>query len=505
MTASADFLRIQFIGTLDETLQTSLVTLAPPSLSAPAAGESEEAFEARRTNFAALVKARTDVLRRFSQSVPLIPKLINASPPRSGTGSYAQVLPAAAGDVDTSREGLLRVAADLAGGLGELHTAGECHLGILPDLLRQDAAQTYLCGIGADLRPLIPASFSHADLGDPGFFPPELFDSSMESKVGPWSDVYQMSAALFCLAIGRPPPSLMERMVDPAGTLARIRGALNGAAAIAGTGLAEAIAAGLNVSRASRPQDATAWARDIDFSPLATVRASDPDDIAPVVVEPDPPEPETEALPEEALPEPIEPEPVAPVPDVTEEIATRSQILRDTAPRDLAPARPRFGCVLLASLAILVTAIAGTWLVMPQLFSPRPAATASASPEEPAETPAAEAPLPEPTPTPEPAADLPQVAWLIGTWAVNQDQTGCTKQLKVANGTSRYTLIFSNPAADLEQEDTFEQEEPGSLTTSAWTYVREEGFVRMVGVGRNEGLTATLSKCAVPGRAEAAQ
>lgn len=495
MTSYSDFLRVQFFGSVDEALQTSVVTLAPPSLGAPAEGESEEAFEDRRKRFAALVKARTDLLKRFSQTVPLIPKLIAASPPRPGTGSYAQVLPSAASELGPSAEGLLRLAADLAEGLGVLHAAGECHLGILPDLLRQDHAHTYLCGIGADLRSLLAASFSPADLGDPGFFPPELFDSSMESKVGPWSDVYQMSATLYCLALGHPPPSLMQRIAAPAATLAQIRAELDAATAIAGTGLAQAIAKGLNLSRANRPQDASAWAADIDFTSLAGLRGNVPDDIAPVVVEPEPPEPETEALSEEALPEPVEPEPIA---------AASPMVRRrfdPAASQDVAPARSRSGCVLLASFAILAAAVAGSaWLVMPELFGPRPDAIASESAADPVETPIAEAPLPEPTPTAEPEPELPQVAWLIGTWAVNQDQTGCTKQLRIAKGTAPNVLVFSNPAADLEQEDTFEQDEPDRLTTSAWTYVREDGFVRMVGVGRNEGLKATLSVCAVPGR-----
>ncbi|MBA4053067.1 MAG: hypothetical protein C0472_14555 [Erythrobacter sp.] len=510
MNASADFLSVQFIGNVDETLQTSLVTLAPPSLNAPTGGESEEAFEDRRTRFAALVKARTDVLRRFSQTVPLIPRLIAASQARSGTASFAQMLPAAADDPEVGREGLLRVAADLAEGLGALHAAGECHLGILPELLRYDGTRTYLCGIGADLRALLPASFSHADLGDPGFFPPELFDSSMQSKVGPWSDVYQMSATLYRLAIGHQPPSLMERMVDPAGTLARIRAELEGAPAVAGTGLAEAIAAGLNVSRANRPQDATAWASGIDFTPLSALRASDRQEIAPVVAEPDPleaVETDSEAVPEEAPLAPAvaesepEPEPVA------AERSFRGDRLRDLAPQESAPARSRFGpgCALLSFLALIVLsgAIAAA-LYMSGMLDPRPAAIASASPEEPVETPTNEPLPPEPTPTAEPEPALPQVAWLLGTWAVNQDQTGCTKKLRIAEGNKPYTLIFSNPGADLKQEDTFEQDEPDSLTTSAWTYVREDGFIRMVGVGRNAGLTATLSKCAVPVEAEAA-
>jgi hypothetical protein len=505
MTAPADFLRIQFIGNLDEALQTSLVTLAPPSLSAPTDGESAEAFADRRARFAALIAARTEVLRRFSQTVPLIPTVIAASPPRAGSGSFAQVLPATARDADASREGLLRVAADLAEGLGTFHDAGEYHLGVLPELLRDDGARTYLCGIGADLRSLLPARFSHADLGDPRFFPPELFDGSMASKVGPWSDVYQMSATLHDLALGHPPPGLIERIADPAGTLARIRAELDTAPALAGTGMAAAIAAGLNLSRANRPQDAAAWARDIDFGPMAAPRARA--QAAPAIAQPV----ATQALElKEEQEKPAEPVPDAaapPQPEAAPPADPREQLMAEP-PHDAAPPPPSSGrgCGLLAILGLLLLGGLGAGLAyVSGMFDPRAPGYAITAPEEPIETPIAEAPepLPEPSPTAEPEPELPQVDWLLGIWAVNQDQTGCTKALKIEKGDTEDTLVFSNPAADLKQADAFEQDEPDSLTTSAWTYVREDGFIRMVGVGRNKGLTATLSKCAVPGDAEA--
>ena len=229
----------------DAGYSTAVVTLAPPGLRKKPTEESGEAFENRRSRFFAIMAERTETLRTLSQRTALIPQLITAPIRGSGLAQFTQAVDENDPPLAEDQQRLLLIAADLAEGLAVVHAHEQVHLGIFPATLRFGPTRTTVCGIGADLRETAPENHTFADLGDPRFSPPELFDKSLRAQVGPWSDIYQLSATFYCLAVGAPPPSFPERITDKAGTSERIRTALDESSHLEGTGLGDAVAAGL--------------------------------------------------------------------------------------------------------------------------------------------------------------------------------------------------------------------------------------------------------------------
>jgi len=99
------------------------------------------------------------------------------------------------------------VGVGLCGALGFLHTAGMLHRDIKPDniLLPRGLSQPVLVDFGIASTP----SGLSAQAYTPGMAPPEQVQGHV---CGPWSDVYQVGATLFCCVTGSSPPESTTRL-----------------------------------------------------------------------------------------------------------------------------------------------------------------------------------------------------------------------------------------------------------------------------------------------------
>jgi hypothetical protein len=150
----------------------------------------------------------------------------------------------------------------LAGGLEALHGRGLLHLDVNPELAGLLRSQPALGGFGIDVRrSLPPGASNNRTLGRPGFSPPELWDASGRSALGPWTDVYGAAATSFFWLTGSAPPDFRQRVREPA---AARRDLTQKALSRLGSGaeaerLAEGLVRGLSPQIGDRPQDMASW------------------------------------------------------------------------------------------------------------------------------------------------------------------------------------------------------------------------------------------------------
>src|SRR5215831_5501822 len=108
-----------------------------------------------------------------------------------------------------------RLASGLLSGLGAVHAQGFLHRDIKPSniIIRRDTVPV-LIDFGAARLAIGERTHTLTGVLTPQYAPIEQY--SLESKQGPWSDIYSAAAVLHHAIIGKPPPDAAARVgVDP--------------------------------------------------------------------------------------------------------------------------------------------------------------------------------------------------------------------------------------------------------------------------------------------------
>ncbi|MBV8165579.1 MAG: serine/threonine protein kinase, partial [Alphaproteobacteria bacterium] len=108
-----------------------------------------------------------------------------------------------------------RLADGLLGGLSAVHAQGFLHRDIKPSniIIRRDGVPV-LIDFGAARQAMGERTRTLTGVLTPQYAPIEQY--SLESKQGPWSDIYSAAAVLYHAIIGKPPPDAAARVgVDP--------------------------------------------------------------------------------------------------------------------------------------------------------------------------------------------------------------------------------------------------------------------------------------------------
>jgi serine/threonine protein kinase len=165
----------------------------------------------------------------------------------------------------------------LLDGLQHVHAAGFLHRDIKPaNILLNAAGRPTLIDFGASRAAMAGRTAAMTAIFTPGYAAAEQFTSA---KQGPWTDIYGLSATLYCAITGRPPPSAFDRMLDDAyEPLVRLQPQRFP------RGLLVAIDTGLAVRAADRPQSIAAWRPILEgglaSGDAATVLTSRPQPVA---------------------------------------------------------------------------------------------------------------------------------------------------------------------------------------------------------------------------------
>jgi len=119
------------------------------------------------------------------------------------------------GGVQLPPADIMRIAAELADALAEVHERGLTHLDVAPETVSLSSGRLELTDFAVDNRPYMPLLQSQEGLVRPGYSPIEHHDASMAEPLGPPADVYAASALLFRLVAGRDPAPWQDRWRDP--------------------------------------------------------------------------------------------------------------------------------------------------------------------------------------------------------------------------------------------------------------------------------------------------
>lgn len=101
-------------------------------------------------------------------------------------------------------------------------------------------------------------------LWQPGYSPPEMADGAQRLPLGPWTDVFGLSALMFH-AITKAPPPDWTRAGDPDNWRARLSADLDG---LCLPRVQKVIISGLSLDSAERPSSASEWHGLMDIGPL---------------------------------------------------------------------------------------------------------------------------------------------------------------------------------------------------------------------------------------------
>jgi len=146
-----------------------------------------------------------------------------------------------------------RLLAPLLDGLEELHAATFLHRDIKPaNIMVDDQGRPTLIDFGAARAAMVGRSTSMTAVFTPGYAAVEQFVPS--SKLGPWTDIYGLSATFYQATTGRIPPSAFERILnDTYESLSELQPEGYPSALLAG------IDAGLALHATDRPQSIAEW------------------------------------------------------------------------------------------------------------------------------------------------------------------------------------------------------------------------------------------------------
>ena len=140
----------------------------------------------------------------------------------------------------------------LLDGLEKVHATGFLHRDIKPaNIILDRLNNPTLIDFGAARMAIADRSTALTAIFTPGYAAPEQFSSSRQ---GPWTDIYGLSATLYCAITGKPPPNAFDRLqndtYEPLGQL-RPPGF--------SSSLLAAIDAGLAIPIGHRPQSIAEW------------------------------------------------------------------------------------------------------------------------------------------------------------------------------------------------------------------------------------------------------
>lgn len=145
-----------------------------------------------------------------------------------------------------------RVLDRLLDGLEVVHATGFLHRDIKPANIILDRVNSpTLIDFGAARMALAGRTATLTAIFTPGYAAPEQFTSSRQ---GPWTDIYGLSATLYCAITGKPPPNAFDRLQnDTYEPLGQLRPPGFSSSFLA------AIDAGLAVPISRRPQSVAEW------------------------------------------------------------------------------------------------------------------------------------------------------------------------------------------------------------------------------------------------------
>jgi hypothetical protein len=218
--------------------------------------------------------------------------------PRLAAYSHASssgwlVYPLAARALDkplTDRKKLADLANHLLGALDALHKRETLHLDVHPSNIREVDGRFVLAGMGIDVRVQAGAATgSNEGLGRKHYAPPELWDASGRSRLGPWTDIFSAAATLYFAICGQDPADFRDRLTRPRWREA-IAYDLNRELAKSGAAWPKMVAfiiAGLAIKVEERPKSVLSWSKVWTESvpDTASTLLSRPDDVAGKTIE----------------------------------------------------------------------------------------------------------------------------------------------------------------------------------------------------------------------------
>lgn len=162
----------------------------------------------------------------------------------------------------TDRKKLSDLANNLLSSLEQLHRRDTLHLDVHPSNIRESGGRFVLAGLGLDVRKQAGAATgSNEGLARKNYSPPELWDASGRSKLGPWTDIFSAAATLYFAICGTPPADFRERIGRPRWAEA-VAFDLNRELAKSGAAwpkMVDFIVAGLAPKMEDRPKSVSEW------------------------------------------------------------------------------------------------------------------------------------------------------------------------------------------------------------------------------------------------------
>lgn len=165
-----------------------------------------------------------------------------------------------------TQEQLLDLVLPLLDALETIHAAGLIHRDIKPDnILINDNAEPVLIDFGAARQAVGERSMSLSIILTPGYAPFEQYHNATEQ--GPWTDIYALAAVMFRCVTGTNPPDAPARMETETPLELEPREGYS-------PHLLAAIAWGLQIRAAERPQTVAAWREALLNEPVVVDAAT---------------------------------------------------------------------------------------------------------------------------------------------------------------------------------------------------------------------------------------
>lgn len=188
-------------------------------------------------------------------------------------------------DRPPSQEELDDLLGPLLDALEVVHADGIVHRDIKPEniYIRASDSAPVLLDFGAARQSLGQHSRATAAFVSPGFSPPESYQNDPK-ELGPWTDIYGLSATLYRAVAGKAPAQVLARIDE--GTHAPLTDVADTNSGYR-TGFLKAVDQGMSVKRHNRPKSVQDWrasllGEDIDDTDAATIVKEplkpDPDD-----------------------------------------------------------------------------------------------------------------------------------------------------------------------------------------------------------------------------------
>jgi serine/threonine protein kinase len=100
--------------------------------------------------------------------------------------------------------------------LAVMHSADCYHRDVAPDniMLLEDTGLPVVLDFGAARRVITDMTQALTVILKPGYAPIEQYSETPDMKQGAWTDVYALSAVMYCAVTGRPPPPSVARMIQ---------------------------------------------------------------------------------------------------------------------------------------------------------------------------------------------------------------------------------------------------------------------------------------------------